>query len=120
MVYHKMDLFQLKKFSWRLKKSELLSKTVTVHFPTETNFQKYQTQQVHIKLRVEVQPYVTVMLSFQSYQNLEYSDLLVSQMSEHCCQAWPLLGDLSITIFYIWQKANILEMPKAQCDVMDV
>lgn len=64
MVYHKMDLFQLKEFSWRLKNTELLCKTITVHSPTEMSFQKYQTQQVHIKLRVEVQPYVTVMLSF--------------------------------------------------------
>lgn len=80
------------------------------------NFQKHHTQ-AHIKLGVDVLPHVSEMLSFQSYQNPEHPDLSVSQTSEHCCQGRPLLGDLSITVFYVWQEENILEVPKASwCD----
>lgn len=60
------------------------------------------------------------MLSFHSYQDPEHPDLSASQTSEHCHQGRPLLGDLSITVFYVWQEGNILEVPKAHSDVMDV
>lgn len=84
-----------------LKNTQLVPKTVTEHSPTEMNFQKHHIQQAHTKSGVKAQAHVSEMLSFQPYQNPAHPDLSVSQTSAHCCQGRPLLGDLSITVFYI-------------------
>lgn len=96
MVYHKVDLF--KGVQERLKNTRLVPKIVTEHSPTDMNFQKHHTQQADTKLGRKAPAHFSEMLSFQSYQN---PDLSAPQTSEHCCQGRPLLGDLSITAFYV-------------------